>query len=65
MKYITDPSFKYTCALETDLEKTFARVRRERRGPSPGQKVTAIGAGRSTQRLIACETATARRNKSR
>lgn len=29
MKKITDPKFKYTPAAETDIRKTFARVRRE------------------------------------
>lgn len=29
MKSILDPSFKYTKAVETDLRKTFARIRRE------------------------------------
>lgn len=31
MKSILDPSFRYTKSVETDLRKTFARVRRERR----------------------------------
>jgi hypothetical protein len=29
MKSILDPSFRYTKSAETDLRKTFARVRRE------------------------------------
>ena len=29
MKSILDPSFRYTRSAETDLRKTFARVRRE------------------------------------
>lgn len=29
MKSILDPKFRYTPAAETDLRKTFARVRRE------------------------------------
>ena len=29
MKSILDPSFRYTQSVETDLRKTFARVRRE------------------------------------
>ena len=29
MKSILDPSFRYTNSVETDLKKTFARVRRE------------------------------------
>jgi len=31
MKSILDPSFHYTQSVETDLRKTFARVRRELR----------------------------------
>jgi hypothetical protein len=30
MKSILDPSFRYTASFDTDLQKTFARVRRER-----------------------------------
>jgi len=30
MKSILDPSFKYTRSSDTDLRKTFARIRRER-----------------------------------
>ena len=29
MKSILDPTFRYTPSVETDLRKTFARVRRE------------------------------------
>ena len=28
MKSILDPSFRYTRSIDTDLKKTFARVRR-------------------------------------
>lgn len=31
MKSILDPKFRYTSSVETDLRKTFARVRREQR----------------------------------
>jgi len=31
MKSILDPSFHYTPSVETDLRKTFARIRREQR----------------------------------
>jgi len=31
MKSILDPSFRYTTSVETDLKKTFARIRREQR----------------------------------
>jgi hypothetical protein len=29
MKSILDPSFRYTASFNTDLSKTFARIRRE------------------------------------
>jgi hypothetical protein len=39
MKSILDPRFKYTNSVDTDLRKTFARVRREQvvasRPPAP------------------------------
>lgn len=31
MKSILDPTFRYTPSVETDVRKTFARVRREQR----------------------------------
>jgi len=31
MKSILDPTFRYTKSVETDLRKTFARIRRELR----------------------------------
>lgn len=31
MKSILDPSFRYTSSVETNLRKTFARVRREQK----------------------------------
>jgi hypothetical protein len=31
MKTVFDPSFKYTRSLETDVRKTFERVRRQQR----------------------------------
>jgi hypothetical protein len=31
MKSILDPAFRYTPSVETDLRKTFARIRREQR----------------------------------
>lgn len=42
MKSIFDPSFRYTPSYETNLQKTFERIRREQAGnaletrPSPG-----------------------------
>ena len=37
MKSILDPSFRYTRSAETDLRKTFARVRRELGNPPQEQ----------------------------
>lgn len=34
MKSILDPTFRYVPSVETDLRKTFARVRRELRATS-------------------------------
>jgi hypothetical protein len=31
MKSILDPSFRYTASFDTDLRKTFARIRRDYR----------------------------------
>jgi len=31
MKSILDPRFRYTSSVDTDLKKTFARIRREQR----------------------------------
>jgi hypothetical protein len=31
MKSILDPSFRYTASFDTDLHKTFARIRRDHR----------------------------------
>jgi hypothetical protein len=48
MKSILDPSFRYVPSTQTDLRKTFARVRRElarARGPQPPSR-DATRAGR-------------------
>jgi hypothetical protein len=39
MKSILDPSFRYTKSVETDLRKTFAKVRRELRKQEQAQIV--------------------------
>jgi hypothetical protein len=31
MKTILDPSFRYTASFDTDLKRTFARIRRDHR----------------------------------
>jgi hypothetical protein len=35
MKSILDPTFRYTSSANTDLRKTFARIRRESRRQTP------------------------------
>ena len=53
MKTILDRSFKYVPSIQTDLRKTFARIRREqnakkqqasnpRSAPDAGQKIVAL-----------------------
>ncbi|MEO5765450.1 MAG: hypothetical protein ABIR52_09105 [Casimicrobiaceae bacterium] len=37
MKSILDRSFRYTSSVETDLRKTFARIRREQRAQQPSR----------------------------
>ena len=39
MKSILDPSFRYTKSVETDLRRTFAKVRRELRKQGQAQIV--------------------------
>ena len=46
MKSILDPSFRYRKSIETDLRKTFARVRRELRKKQQEQSTVGIGATR-------------------
>ena len=50
MKSILDPSFRYTSSVQTDLRKTFARVRRELRNPQRG---TATAAIQEKQKVVA------------
>ena len=47
MKSILDPSFRYTKSVETDLRKTFARIRRELRKQSQPPTATEVAATRS------------------
>jgi hypothetical protein len=42
MKSILDPSFRYTKSVETDLRKTFARVRRELRKEQEQSTVSVV-----------------------
>ena len=52
MKSVLDPSFRYTKSIDTDLRKTFARIRREqtkqRRGAmAPATSVLAFRRGQT------------------
>ena len=42
MKSILDPTFRYTKSVETDLRKTFARVRREQRRQQQEQSTVGV-----------------------
>ena len=46
MKSILDPSFRYTTSTQTDLRKTFAKVRRELQLQQQAQKVAEAEARR-------------------
>lgn len=46
MKSILDPSFRYTKSVDTDLRKTFARVRRELRKQQQEQSTASVEAMR-------------------
>jgi hypothetical protein len=41
MKSILDPSFRYTRSVDTDLRKTFARIRREQQKQARAQAASA------------------------
>ena len=43
MKRILDASFKYTPSVETDVRKTFERVRREQQAKAPQNASTLAG----------------------
>ena len=42
MKSILDPTFRYTKSVETDLRKTFARVRRELKKQQQEQSTASV-----------------------
>jgi hypothetical protein len=44
MKSILDPTFRYIPSVETDLRKTFARVRREQRAGAQRDTSEAVAA---------------------
>lgn len=49
MKTILDPSFRYTASFNTDLKKTFAKIRRDhRKGAQPVTPAAAANLGNVT-----------------
>ena len=60
MKSILDPSFRYTASFNTDLQKTFARIRRDRRKEAEAA-AGAAGAAVVTVSSIVGRSATHRR----
>ena len=51
MKSILDPSFRYTPSFQTDVRKTFERIRTEREGQGRTAALSAQGAGEKVRRL--------------
>jgi hypothetical protein len=51
MKSILDPSFRYTPSYQTDVRKTFERIRMEREGQGRAGALSAKGAGENVRRL--------------
>ena len=43
MKSLLDPSFRYTRSIDTDIRKTFARIRREQQKQTRAQVVDGTG----------------------
>jgi hypothetical protein len=49
MKSILDPQFHYTPSVDTDLRKTFARIRREQRR---AQEAVALAEAESRKKVL-------------
>lgn len=60
MKSILDRSFQYTPSAQTDLKKTFARLRREQRAQDAANDRAATEAKLKIAQLRPATTATAR-----
>ena len=43
VKSVLDPSFRYTKSIDTDIRKTFARIRREQQKQTRGQGTDCSG----------------------
>ena len=51
MKSILDPSFRYSPSCQTDVRRTFQRIRMERESQEAGAAVSALAAGEKVRRL--------------
>jgi hypothetical protein len=60
MKSILDPSFRYTASFNTNLQKTFARIRRDQQQDAESAVLPRAGALAKLS-LIGKKTATGRR----
>jgi hypothetical protein len=52
MKSILDPSFRYTASYDTDLKRTFARVRLDRRRAAEKDAKSSIQACASVSSIV-------------
>jgi hypothetical protein len=59
MKSILDPSFRYTASFNTDLHRTFARIRRDQRQEAERAVHTTIGTSAKVSSIVK-KTATGR-----
>lgn len=59
MKSILDPSFRYTASFNTNLQRTFARIRRDQKLEAKGPALRATGALAKVSPLVR-KTATGR-----
>jgi hypothetical protein len=57
MKSVFDRSFNYTPAVQTDIKKTFARVRREMRDKQRAQEQAEVEANHKVSPIKAVKTA--------
>lgn len=60
MKSILDPSFRYTTSFNTDLKKTFARIRRDQRSSAALTVQAASGARVNVSSIVRKATTSAR-----
>jgi hypothetical protein len=49
MKSILDPRFRYISSVDTDLRKTFARIRREQRQQTRTDTATSVSSQHNVQ----------------